>query len=209
MSHINEYKGCVVIQGPVHKDILNDIRRGWSGYKLIFSTWPDTNLDDFHSTETVVISEMPENRGVFNFQLQRVSTIAGMKHAQELGWERAIKWRSDMIPKGGESFWNLFDTEYLNFYMWADVSGGYLTDYFMEGKVDEIMAIFDVENEGAFPEWNVTRRVRDLGLWDKLKCIGGFLGGKADVKWETKGFWLSENINHSVFTSNIPENWGK
>ena len=209
MSHTTEYKGCVVIQGPVYKELLDDIRRGWDGYKLIFSTWPDADLSKFYSNETVVISEVPENKGVFNFHLQRISTIAGMKHAQDLGWTRAIKWRSDMIPKGGESFWNLFDTEYLNFYMWVDVQGGYLTDYFMEGNIDEIMGIFDVENEGPFPEWNVTTRVRDLGLWDKLKCIGGFLGGKADVHWMTKGFWLSDNINASVFTSNIPENWGK
>ena len=208
MSHTSEYKGCVVIQGPINTEILNDIRKGWDGYKLIFSTWQGVDLSNFYTNETVLISEMPEHRGVMNFQLQKLSTIVGMRHAKELGWNRAVKWRSDMIPMGDESFWNLFDSERLNFYMWTDANDGYLTDYFMEGNIDDIINLFDVTTEGPFPEWNITHRARDLGMWNRLNCIGNNLDGKMDVRWVSKGFLLSTNLNNNVFTHNIPENWG-
>ena len=208
MSHINEYKGCVVIQGPIDTEILNDIRIGWKGYKLIFSTWPGVDLTKFYPNETILTSDVPEHTGTMNFQLQRVSTLAGMHHAKALGWDRAIKWRSDMIPVGDESFWNLFDTECINFYMWVNVNGGYLTDYFIEGDVDDIINLFNVSTEGPFPEWNITRRARELGMWDKLNCIGKSLNGTIDVKWASKKFSLSTNLNNNLFTEDIPENWG-
>jgi hypothetical protein len=113
-----------------------------------------------------------------------------------------------MIPVGDESFWNLFDTECINFYMWVDVNGGYLTDYFIEGDIDDIINLFNVPTEGPFPEWNITRRARDLGMWDKLNCIGKSLNGTIDVKWASKKFSLSTNLNNNLFTEDIPENWG-
>ena len=95
------YKGCVVVQGPLDAESLPKIRSAFSGYQLIHSCWEGDDfelLNQFvlNTDDIVVVNEIPTNSGPGNFYLQRKSTIEGMKMAIQMGWNRALKWRSDM-----------------------------------------------------------------------------------------------------------------
>lgn len=203
-----DYKGCVVIQGPINKTALPKIREGFKGYQLIFSTWEGVHADDFYDNETLVISKQPSDTGPKNINLQAVSTINGFQHAKNLGWNRALKWRSDMWCDDGDKLFGLFKNG-LNFYSWAHHgSVSYVTDYFMEGQVDEVMNLFYTGyNDIPYPEWCVTKNLYDSGLNKKAGCIGMEFTIGNDVYWEGRNFYLSSNFGDDVFRYSLPESW--
>jgi hypothetical protein len=214
VSHTKEYKGCVIIQGPTYKSNLEFIRRCWYGYKLVFSTWEGTDLGDFLQHETVILNKIPEYKGVLNVNLQRVSTLSGLKHAKHLGWKRVFKWRCDMIHYGPE-FISMFDPNALNVYSWCHNFGGHITDYFFEGEVDDLLNIYDFDLKGPFPEHMITKKLYESGLNQKVNCVGDKFGYSGDVFWYGNGndrdsFWLSSNRSRKdVFDFTIPNDWNE
>ena len=90
------YKGCVVVQGKTNLEALPKIRKCFDGYQIIYSCWVDDDSSGYLPTDIIVWNEKPKDFGPGNFYLQRKSTIEGMRKGLELGWERALKWRSDM-----------------------------------------------------------------------------------------------------------------
>ena len=196
-----KYKGCVVIQGEIrYPELLPKLRECWNGYQLIFSTWNYTPTGYFNSDDVVIYNSLPEMIGKKNFNLQKVSTIEGMRKAKELGWERAIKWRPDFLPKSGKDLAGLFSDGF-NVYAWVetgyhrDPQSGYITDFFMEGECDDIINLFDVNDDGWFPEYNITERLFELGLNDRTNVVCNHISGQCDVWWEKWKYWLSGNIS--------------
>lgn len=87
-------KFVVVVHGNIRID-PSIIENAWKGFNIIWSTWKDQDI----STENKVIyNEYPSERGVQNLGYQRVSLWNGLLAAKELGYERAIKWRTDQYP---------------------------------------------------------------------------------------------------------------
>lgn len=212
MEHTDKYKGCVVIQGPTYENSLEFIRRCWSGYKLVFSTWEGANLGNFLQDETVILSQIPEDKGTLNTNLQKISTINGMLHAKKLGWKRAFKWRCDMIYYGTE-FLNRFDNDNLNVFAWCHNYGGHVTDYFFEGEVDDILSLYDFEAiDGTFPEYMVTQKLYQSGLNKKVNVVGKHFGYDTDIFWHGNdvrpSMWLSSYKNvPATYAFDVPKVW--
>jgi hypothetical protein len=205
MYNKNDYKGCVVIQGQTLPDILPKLKEKWSGYQIIFSTWMGSE-EHYQPDDVVIFSQMPEVVGKSNLNLQKITTWNGLTLAKKMGWDRALKWRSDMYPNDADSLWRTFNMESLNFFAWHDSEGGYVTDYFMEGDVLDILGLFDIEDVSShFPERHVTRRMYELGLDKKAGCIGNKLHSNTDVLWVKNGIWLSSYREVSSYRYEIPK----
>lgn len=91
--------GCIVqgdLRVPV-EPILRELRKHCD--TLILSTWEDQKDvippgNYFQS----ILNVKPAEAGITNRNLQRKTTAAGLKLAQELGCTHILKWRTDMLP---------------------------------------------------------------------------------------------------------------
>lgn len=205
MYNKNDYKGCVVIQGQTLPDNLAKLKEKWAGYQLVFSTWMGSE-EHYQPDDVVIFSQMPEVNGVSNFNLQKITSWNGLTLAKKMGWDRALKWRSDMWPSDSDSLWNTFDMESLNFFAWHESSGGYVTDYFMEGDIVDVLGLFDVEDVSShFPEGHVTNRMYELGLDKKARCVGNKFHSNTDVFWAKNDLWLSSYREINGFQYEVPK----
>jgi hypothetical protein len=90
--------GCIV-QGNVREGleiVLAELRRHLE--VVILSTWRGEEANLPEGDYVSLLSEMPDNRGLVNRNLQRVSTLAGIRKAEELECTHVMKWRTDMLP---------------------------------------------------------------------------------------------------------------
>lgn len=96
---------AIILQGPVlYRDNFTEetlaLYRNWyPSAKIILSVWDDENAE-FLSTEerkgTIVVRNVkPESGGFINLNYQLVSTLGGIKKAQELGCTHILKSRTD------------------------------------------------------------------------------------------------------------------
>jgi len=200
------YKGCVVVQGPTHSQWLNEVRESWDGYQIIFSTWDNADKNLYSESDIVIYNPIPSETGVKNLNLQKVSTINGFLKAKELGWNRALKVRSDFSTTSADGLFGLFDKDKLNFHAWW---GSYITDFYMEGEIDDIINLFEVDVHGQFPEWHLTKKLYESGLNTKSVCIvNKLISEKADIYWQPKQCWFSVHITNNVVTDILPQTWG-
>lgn len=204
---MNGYKGCVVVQGASYDFIIPKLRKCWEGYQIIFSTWEGENKSLYFDSDIVVYSPQPKDRGIINFNYQKVSTLAGLEKAKELGWDRVVKWRSDLVCKNADGLFELFNPDSLNLYAWVTIGVGYITDYFMEGEIDDLYKMFDTHCE-EFAEKMVTHKIYDNGFNKKANYILNEVTGPNDIYFERKDFWLSENIDKpEYFKNSMPDEW--
>jgi len=159
---------CVVIQGQTNSRIV-DIRKAWNKYlpNVVFSTWKgDPNLSLYEKSDCVLLNDVPHNPCFGNLNLQKISTLAGIRFAKEKGFSRVLKIRSDMLPVDSDKFMNMFKDEH-NFYLfsWINHRDGYYTDYFMCGDTQSMECVwdFDVENtEYDYPEQVLSKNIKAL-----------------------------------------------
>jgi hypothetical protein len=210
-----DYKGCVVVQGPTHSKFLDMIRFSWEGYQIIFSTWNTTNKRLYNKSDIVIYNPIPETAGVKNLNYQKVSTINGLLKAKELGWERALKVRSDMTTTTADGLFNLFDKSKLNLhgYWGPNSKHSYITDFFMEGEIDDIINLFEDDSVvDKYPEWHLTKKLYDSGLNKKSVCVCKKLAKDvADIKWESRSYWFSLHAKPTFnnITDVLPVMWSK
>ena len=207
---MSEYKACVVVQGKVNLNYLKKIKETFSGYQLIYSCWEDDNLSLFDTDDIVVVNEKPADPGVSNFYLQRKSTIEGMKKAVELGWNRALKWRSDMWCKDGDKLFQKFDGDSLNLYFWVENLSGYITDFFMEGECGDIITLFDTDipqYKYNYPEFGITLQFFRNGFEKKCRFMGKTLDKECDIYWPKNKVWFSEHQKDWWYVDSLPFNW--
>ena len=200
------FKGCVVVQGPTYSQWIKEVKESWVGYQVIYSTWDNADRSLYDESDIVIYNPIPADAGTRNLNLQKVSTINGFLKARELGWTRALKVRGDFSTTTADGLFVLFDKDKLNLHGYWD---GYINDFYMEGEIDDILTLFDVDVNGNFPEWKLTKKLYDSGLNKKSICIVNKLeAGKADIKWEPKGYWFSLHTDNGIVTHILPENWG-
>jgi hypothetical protein len=203
------FKGCVVVQGPTYPQWIQKVKDSWVGYQVIYSTWENADKSFYDESDIVVYNPIPSNSGVHNLNLQKVSTINGFLKARELGWQRALKVRGDFSTTTADGLFNLFDKNKLNIHGYW---GSYINDFYMEGEIDDIITLFDVPPDGAFPEWNLTNQLYASGLNKKTNCIvKKLIVDVADIRWEPKGYWFSVHSVHNFtdVTDVLPEKWNR
>jgi hypothetical protein len=200
------FKGCVVVQGQTYPSYVDLVRESWEGYQIIFSTWDNTDKSHYREDDIVIYNPIPDNPGTKNLNLQKISTINGFLKARELGWDRALKSRSDFVTTTADGLFGLFDKTKLNLHgYWS----GYITDFYMEGEIDDVITLFEVDINGQHPEWHLTKKLYESGLNKKSVCIVNKLQiDKADIRWERAQYWFSSHIGSGVVTDVLPEKWG-
>ena len=99
---------AIILQGPIchRKNFTTKIVRHYlatiESATIIVSTWKseDVNVlerikEDFGERVQIIQSEIPENPGRYNMNLQITSTVAGLRLARDLGFNFAMKSRTD------------------------------------------------------------------------------------------------------------------
>jgi predicted Rdx family selenoprotein len=195
-------KRCIIVQGPAYSNSIAQIRECWKEYDVIYSTWEGGEIL-YTSDEKVIYSKLPPYTGVKNLNYQKISTIAGLKLAKELGYERALKWRSDMWTNNASELLSKFTDGY-NTMCWVDSEGGYLTDYWMEDTIDNLLLLWDIEPNGDFPEKVLTDRIKELGWIDRVNLLIEHLNTNLDIFWNTRygPYWMHVNNEHEIYKNN-------
>ena len=200
------FKGCVVVQVPTYSQWIKEVKESWVGYQVIYSTWDNADRRLYDESDIVIYNPIPSDAGVKNLNLQKVSTINGFLKAKELGWNRALKARSDFSTTTADGFFELFDKTKLNFHAYWD---GYVTDFYMEGEIDDIINLFEVDVSGQYPEWHITKKLYQSELNKKSVCIvNKLIRDKADIYWQPKQYWFSVHSTNNIVTDILPQTWG-
>lgn len=184
-----KYQGAIVVQGP--SQYVRNIKDAWKGYNIIWSTWKGEE-SHYNADDIVVYNEMPTERGKGNVALQQRTTLNGILKAKELGFERVLKWRSDMIPTNADKFVELFFPKSINMFFFHVANGGYYVDYFMEGDADDIFDMWSFDDMNPpFAERALTNNIRSRGL-KNFVFIGTGINQENDVHWLKKKIKLSD-----------------
>jgi hypothetical protein len=193
---------CIVIQGATHPQWLQTIKDGFKGYDVIYSTWEGTDRDLYDEWDIVLYNPTPE-AGVRNLNLQRVSSLNGFLKAKEMGFKRVLKWRSDFYCPNPKLFLETFEEDKINFYAWH--RDNYVTDFFMEGDIDEMIELFTFQywNALPYPEKAFTERLFELGLDKKVAFNCKKIFEPNDIKWMKTNYWLSANTLDNDYRNKI------
>ena len=109
-------KICLIIQGA--SDYVTILKEKYKNMdiQIIFSTW-EGEESKYNENDIVIFNKMPIERGIQNVMLQQLSTYNGLLKAKEMGFENAIKIRSDAYFTDLSYFLtNEIDYNKLNFY---------------------------------------------------------------------------------------------
>lgn len=196
-------KRCIIVQGPVYDNSLTQIRECWKGYDVIYSTWEGSE-GTYKEDEIAIYSPLPPTKGTYNMNYQKMSTIAGLELAKSMGYDRALKMRSDMWVKNPQGFFDKLTDGY-NTLFWVDDRGGYLSDYWMEDTINNLLTLWDVVPEGAHPERVLTDRIIELGWIDRVNLIVDELTADGvDIFWNTRygPYWQHNLNNESIYKNN-------
>jgi len=186
-------KLAIIIQGPANN--IEELKLSWKDYTIIWSTWVG-NEDKFSYDDIVIFSEKPKEFGIQNIALQKKSTLEGVNKAKELGFERVLKWRSDLLPNNSNELVKLFKENHLNFLAWHN-EGKYFVDYFMEGPIDEVILAWDIPTiYGHFSE-----RITTDNIFNKNKIEFNFILDKLSDNNEI--FWVKYNLFLSKYKKDI------
>lgn len=196
-------KRCIVIQGPTNKFHVDENKKCWHNQDIIFSTWKGSNISAYDTNDFVLYNTIPNVKGPKNWNLQRISTLNGILKAKELGYTRVLKWRSDFKTNNGKDLLELFDKNKLNFYAYMHHRGGYITDFFMEGDINDMFNIFNTDEEGDFPERILTNRIIELGLKDKCNFICKDLTDNVNIYWHKLSYWFTDNVDKTGYANYI------
>lgn len=190
---------AIIIQGgstniPEQKQVWKDYIRD-----CFFSTW-EGNEHLYEKNDNAIFSKIPSDPGPANTNLQLTSTLAGLKRAKELGYTKALKIRSDLIPTAPETFLASLDFSKLNFLCWHNHEVypgcyGYLVDYLMAGDIDEMIKLWSfTEIFCVVPEIMIT--------WSYIKnCDCELKYFLPDLNETNDLFWIKYNTRLSTYKS--------
>lgn len=197
-------KPIVVIQGPINEYIYRNNLRAWDGWDVVYSTWEGSDVTYF-DVDNFILNPIPKEAGSYNINLQKTSTLAGLKWGKERGYTHAIKMRSDMWPTNAKYLSELFSWNKLNFLCWHDHNGGYVTDYFMAGPIEDLETLWDVDIYPPHPEWAITQKIKEVWGLEKIHLILDGLESWNDVYWDHRGEFvkLSDYQKYNCYLSKI------
>ena len=193
---------CIIVQGQTNVEYVKQIKESFKGNHIIFSTWEGTDTDIYDEWDVVLFNPIPADKGVANLNLQRVSSLKGFLKAKAMGFKRVLKWRSDFICASGEELLKLFPEDKMSFYAWH--RDNYVTDFFMEGDIDEMINLFSFDGMNArFPEQAFTNRMFELGLDSKAHFVCKDIFEPNDIKWLKPNYWFSFNTLDNDYRNKI------
>jgi hypothetical protein len=197
---------CVVVQGRTEIEFVRVLKEKFN-IPLIFSTWEDADKTAYSETDIVLYNQYPSDRGPHNFQLQRISSLNGFIKAKELGFKRVIKWRCDLEPNNADELIKLFDTNYINFYAFVQHQEGYLTDFFMEGNIDDMITLFSIDSNPPYPEFAFTHKMYELNFDKKINFILNKLTNENNIlfKHGYGHYWMTNHQNEAIYKSELPQ----
>jgi hypothetical protein len=201
-------KRCIIVQGPTYSNSISQIRECWKGYDVIYSTWAGTEgLYEglYTNDERVIYSPLPSTPGTYNMNYQKMSTIAGLELAKSMGYDRALKMRSDMWVKNPQGFFDKLTDGY-NTLFWYQ-PGAYLSDYWMEDTIDNLLTLWDVVPEGTLPpERILTDRLIELGWLARVNLLVSELSADdVDIFWNRRNiaYWMHRLNTETEYKNNI------
>lgn len=197
-------KKCIIIQGPTQW--LNEIKKSYEDctWDLIFSTWEE-DKDKYYKNEKVVINKKPKDNGIGNLFYQQTTTLNGLKYAEKQGYEYAIKIRSDMTPTNQKKFVSLFHKN-IHFFYWHHYDGGYIVDYFMGGKIKEMIKIWEIDKteKYKYAEQAITKSFKKNNFENEnYEFIGKSIDENNDILWLKNNLYLSTYANDKSFLNYI------
>ena len=138
---------CLVIQGPSsHVNVIKEKYK--DDIPLIFSTWRG-NEDKYDNKDVVIFNDLPPEPGIKNVMLQQKSTYNGLLKAKELGYEYAIKIRSDSYFTNINNFiksdidWNKLNFLYFLDYLRDGKQYQYFCDYLQISTTDQLLKMWN------------------------------------------------------------------
>jgi hypothetical protein len=160
--------------------------------------------EKYSENDDVIFNEIPSYSGPANLNYQKVSTLSGLKKAKELGYDRALKLRGDIIPTNINELIKSFDNDSLNFLCWHchevyPNCPGYLIDYLMSGKIDYLIELWDIEDMSwcTVPEIHLTQQyISKLINRVNIKYFLPELNPNNDL------FWIKRGVNLSSYQAN-------
>jgi hypothetical protein len=206
---------AIIIQGPLIIDDLyqkqvNILPKQLESFcdfpkQIIFSTWEHYKQENLPVDEfNFIFNEPPPEHGQLNLWLQKKSTIEGLKRAKDLNFKYALKLRSDMVLSNPGRFFSLMNLEKLNFLCWNHHQSyvglpGYLTDFIMFGEIDEMIKLWEIEEDFANgPEIMMTENL----IKNCNSDIEYFLNKLSE---DCDLFWVKNQFNFSIFPLNKPK----
>ena len=102
----------IVVQGPLLTGVTTTVLRALAALHpddlIVLSTWRDTDpalLNDVRPyVDEVVLSDVPQQRGIQNRNCQLTSTQAGIGRARACGARTILKTRTDLVPLASHLF---------------------------------------------------------------------------------------------------------
>lgn len=186
---------CVVIQGPSR--YVNELKKHYGNIPIIWSGWVGEENQYDLQTDKVALSNPPQNRGVHNLNMQKISTLNGLDYAKILGFNYAVKMRSDQYPTNPDKFLELFDKDKVTF-LSAHKGGGnpYLIDYFMGGSIDDLISLWEIETNGwPFPERAVTESAITK-FKDKIDYTHHKMSVDNDIYWISRKMTCKQMVDN-------------
>lgn len=101
----------------------------------------------------------------------------------------------------------LFKHKKLNLYGWHEHLDGYIMDFFMEGECDDIITLFDVEADGPYPEYNLTKQLYNSGLNKKVHMVCREISDEANIYWWKRSYWMGVNAVQNQYKPKLPSVW--
>lgn len=196
---------CLIIQGPSNN--VNTIKNIYKNIAIpiIFSTW-EGEESKYDKKDNVVFNSMPRERGIQNVMLQQYSTYKGLLKAKELGYEYAIKIRSDFYFTNLKKFLkNNINFTKINFLYYFDyvrvdnkINYKYVCDYIQLGSVNNLLKLWNFEYQNCkYAEQLITNHVLKTFSKNNIEFISNFITQDCDIFWIKNNLYLSNtDKNH-------------
>lgn len=197
---------CVVVQGRTEIEFVKVLKEKFN-IPLIFSTWEDADKSAYSDSDEVLYNQYPSDRGIYNFHLQRISSLNGILKAKELGYKRVIKWRCDLEPNNSDELLKLFKLDCINFHSFVHHIHGYFADFYMEGNIDDMIELFSIDWNPPYPEFAFTHKMYELKFDKKVNFILNKLTENNNIlfKHKTGPYWITRHQTDTMHADILPE----
>ena len=193
-----------MVQGPSTN--VEEIKSAWRGYDIIFSTWQGDE-NHYDKNDIVIFNKIPEKQFTtkHTLYLQRITTLEGLIKAKELGYKKVLKWRSDQIPLDTKNLLSIFKYDKLNVHSFIDSDGGYVSDFFMYGDVNDLIKLYlFLEKNYKFPEQAITEQLFINGLQNKTHFLVQDIDESCEILWKKYNSKYSSYMSQSMYMNRFP-----
>ena len=97
---------CILVTGQ--SNFVDYVKKSFKAFSnnILFSCW-EGDEQKYNNHDTVVFNSIPDDSGFGNINLQKIATLNGLYAAKDLGYDRVLKIRSDLVPTNDVLFMRL------------------------------------------------------------------------------------------------------